>query len=114
MREIASFEVHARVPPVRAKLTAGTPSFFLRAAIRLALELDLHLPFRRPLPEDDLEARKLVARERIWIQIICFDRTSVPLKMSSGAHTADLTLGYLVFLQAHAATRPTTDDRARV
>ena len=43
------------------------------AGIRLAFELGLHLEPKRPLPEDGLEARKVLDRERTWFQLLCFD-----------------------------------------
>lgn len=45
----------------------------LLSGIRLAFELGLHLEPKRPLPESELEARKVLDRERTWLQLVCFD-----------------------------------------
>ncbi|KAH8833995.1 hypothetical protein DL96DRAFT_1579096 [Flagelloscypha sp. PMI_526] len=45
-------------------------------SIRMAYELGLHKMYKRPLPDDEFEARKVLNRERTWLHLICFDRTT--------------------------------------
>ncbi|ORY90308.1 hypothetical protein BCR35DRAFT_299935 [Leucosporidium creatinivorum] len=44
-------------------------------AIRMGYQLHLHNRRTTSLPEDDLEARQIVDRERTWIDLYCFDQT---------------------------------------
>ncbi|KAJ9107179.1 hypothetical protein QFC19_002839 [Naganishia cerealis] len=45
-------------------------------AIRIGYALGLDKPGRRPLPEDEFEARQIIDRERTWRQLSAFDRSS--------------------------------------
>ncbi|GAA5993222.1 hypothetical protein JCM10908_004516 [Rhodotorula pacifica] len=44
-------------------------------AIRMAYQMYLHSQRKGPLPSDELEARRILDRERTWICLIAFDHT---------------------------------------
>lgn len=48
-------------------------------AIRLGYQLDLHLPRKDKLPNDERKARLMIDRERTWISLFCFDSTQTEL-----------------------------------
>lgn len=61
------------------KPTDGRGWLRLGHAIRLGYQLDLHLPRRKPLSNDEREARLTLDRERTWISLFCFDSTMTQL-----------------------------------
>ncbi|GAA6040111.1 hypothetical protein JCM8097_002033 [Rhodosporidiobolus ruineniae] len=44
-------------------------------AVRMGLQLHLHAERKTPLPDDELEARLILERERAWLVLIAFDHT---------------------------------------
>ncbi|THV01262.1 hypothetical protein K435DRAFT_836889 [Dendrothele bispora CBS 962.96] len=59
-------------------------------AIRMAYDLGLDKPHKRPLPEDEVLAREILSRERCWFDLVCTDelvsrQRSRPLITSSDA-----------------------------
>ena len=62
-------------------------SFRLSPAIRLAFELDLHLEHKRPLPEDDLDALKVLVRP----SSPCLCLTIFPKPRLESTRLSDLT-----------------------
>ncbi|ORX34316.1 hypothetical protein BD324DRAFT_637509 [Kockovaella imperatae] len=48
-------------------------------AIRLAYQLDLHLPRRQDFDDNERQARFQIDRERTWISLFCFDSTMTEL-----------------------------------